>query len=272
MATWVTRWPSSQSRSANSSAAVVPNVRTSCRRWPFAPGARRHAATLLLVHVQPTSTIDDAFHGGLLRQGAEAERSHPDREFARRARGNSAGGRTLPRHVMAGLLGTTPVRRCSASACTNDSLLSSSEGGSPPMTVMANDRYAVVCSPASRPRRPTSRRHGRVKPLVPTQRHQHRWFTDAIRALDGGPPSAILAPADSPIGACAGRAETGEHVQFLRAEERGPHLKFLRAERRLLSLGGTPKTDDTRRQCPVPEDPSHTTPRSFAGRAPHLPI
>src|SRR5262245_24720573 len=98
----------------------------------------RHA---LLLHVQPTSTLDDAFHGGLLRQGAETERSHPDREFARRARGNSAGYRTLPRHVMAGLLGTTLVRRSSASACTNGSLLSSSEGGSPPMTVMGNDNH-----------------------------------------------------------------------------------------------------------------------------------
>jgi hypothetical protein len=76
---------------------------------------------------------------GLLRRGAEAERSHPDHEFARRARGNSAGCRTLPRHVMAGLFGTTPVRRCSASACPDDSLLSSGEGGSPPMTVMAKD-------------------------------------------------------------------------------------------------------------------------------------
>jgi hypothetical protein len=43
----------SQSRSVNSSVAVVPNVRTSCMRWPFARRTRRHPA--LLVHVQLTS-------------------------------------------------------------------------------------------------------------------------------------------------------------------------------------------------------------------------
>jgi hypothetical protein len=49
----VTPWPCSQSRSAKSSVAVVPNVRTSCVRWPFTPEIRTHAAMLFLCTSSP---------------------------------------------------------------------------------------------------------------------------------------------------------------------------------------------------------------------------
>src|SRR5207302_6907830 len=93
--------------------------------------ARRDA---LLVHVQPTSTLDNALHGALPPRDAGAGRSDRDHEFARRARSNNAGCRMLPRHVFVGLfvpLGFDVVR---PAAQAEDTRLSSREGGSLPMT------------------------------------------------------------------------------------------------------------------------------------------
>src|SRR5262249_33854360 len=55
MATCVTACASSQSRSTSNSAAVVPNVRTSCLRSPGLPGPRRHAATVFLWTSNPAT-------------------------------------------------------------------------------------------------------------------------------------------------------------------------------------------------------------------------
>src|SRR5262244_2458655 len=110
MATAVTAWASSQSRSSRSSAVVVPKVRTSCPCPPPAPGARTHAVTLFLCTSSPQLRSTMRSIAALLWPCCRPEEG-PHHDFARRARWQQFRVPAPPASVSASDSCTTDTRR-----------------------------------------------------------------------------------------------------------------------------------------------------------------
>src|SRR5262245_8941837 len=110
MATAVTAWASSQSRSSRSSAVVVPKVRTSCPCPPPAPGARTHAVTLFLCTSSPQLRSTMRSIAALLWPCCRPEEG-PHHDFARRARWQQFRVPAPPASVSASDSHTTDTRR-----------------------------------------------------------------------------------------------------------------------------------------------------------------
>src|SRR5262245_24314265 len=110
MATAVTAWASSQSRSSRSSAVVVPKVRTSCPCPPPAPGARTHAVTLFLCTSSPQLRSTMRSIAALLWPCCRPEEG-PHHDFARRARWQQFRVPAPPASVSASDSRTTDTRR-----------------------------------------------------------------------------------------------------------------------------------------------------------------
>src|SRR5215472_13865720 len=110
MATAVTAWASSQSRSSRSSAVVVPKVRTSCPCPPPAPGARTHAVTVFLCTSSPQLRSTMRSIAALLWPCRRPEEG-PHHDFARRARWQQFRVPAPPASVSAPDSRTTDTRR-----------------------------------------------------------------------------------------------------------------------------------------------------------------
>src|SRR6266581_1598334 len=103
IATWVTPFASSQSRSSRSSRVVVPNVRTSCSRCPFFfPGIPMQAATVFLCTSSPQQRSNTRSIAHPPRC-ARARRSILITTLLGVLEGHSAGFRRLPRRFNCGL-------------------------------------------------------------------------------------------------------------------------------------------------------------------------